>query len=243
MNSSWCSLFPQCRISHLLHAISDHCSIVLYTSYGICNIGTWQAKFEVAWLLEDSYEEEVRCLWDASTGDIPERLAYICKGLNMWYAKIRHEKGKLIKTLRTKLEKLITLPPLDPNLEELLNVKLSLNLESKKQEIYWEQCARANWLKVGNRNTAFFHCYASSKKRFNGIRRIEDSDGRLVEGDHSVCQVAKVYFVNLFSSNSSFELRDVLDEVNHYIMEDMNARFNRPFRVEEIGSALISKSF
>lgn len=59
-------------------------------------------------------------------------------------------------------------------------MKLTLNHESNKEEIYWEQRARANWLKVDDRNIAFFHRYASSRKRINGIRRIEDSEGRLV---------------------------------------------------------------
>lgn len=98
-NSSWCSLFPQYRFSHLLHSISDHCPTALDTCYGIRNMGTWRAKFEAAWLLEDSCDGKVRRLWVNSMGDLHDRLVHVCKGLNRWYAKIRLEKGKLLKSL------------------------------------------------------------------------------------------------------------------------------------------------
>lgn len=47
------------------------------------------------------------------------------------------------------------------NLAKIIDTKVHLNLEIDKDERFWEQRARANWLKVGDKNTAFFHKHAS----------------------------------------------------------------------------------
>ncbi|KAA3477687.1 reverse transcriptase [Gossypium australe] len=56
-------------------------------------------------------------------------------------------------------------------------VKLALNMEADKEELFWEQQARANWLRMGDRNTAFFHNLATQRKRRNTIKILEDGRG------------------------------------------------------------------
>lgn len=51
--------------------------------------------------------------------------------------------------------------PFDKVLGKIVNNKLALNLEADREKIYWEQRARVNWLKNGDRNTVFFHKFAS----------------------------------------------------------------------------------
>lgn len=52
----------------------------------------------------------------------------------------------------------------------------------------------ANWLRMGNRNTTFFHNFASYRKKRNTIKGIEDESGRWVEGDEELLEVATNYF-------------------------------------------------
>lgn len=53
----------------------------------------------------------------------------------------------------------------DAVLEEMTNAKLQMNMQVDREGIYWEQRARANWLKNEDRNTIFFHKFASQRKR------------------------------------------------------------------------------
>lgn len=44
----------------------------------------------------------------------------------------------------------------DAVLGEIIEAKLALDLEVGKEETHWEQRARKNWLRYGDRNTKFF---------------------------------------------------------------------------------------
>ncbi|KAK5803056.1 hypothetical protein PVK06_030696 [Gossypium arboreum] len=67
------------------------------------------------------------------------------------------EKKIKIEVLTLKLATLLESDRSDENLAELIDTKIHLNFEIEKNECYWEQRARLNWLKLGDKNTAFFH--------------------------------------------------------------------------------------
>ncbi|KAH1131802.1 hypothetical protein J1N35_003180 [Gossypium stocksii] len=69
------------------------------------------------------------------------------------------------KFLTTKLSELMEAERDDTNLAEMIDTKIQLNFEIKKDEYYWEQRARLNWLKFGDKNTAYFHSQATQRKR------------------------------------------------------------------------------
>ena len=79
----------------------------------------------------------------------------------------------------------------------------------QKQEIYWAQRSRLNWLKHGDRNTKFFHARASQRKRRNHIRGIRNTHGQWVEELEEVVGVASAYFDNLFQAGLRIRWRNV----------------------------------
>ncbi|XP_017635935.1 uncharacterized protein LOC108478000 [Gossypium arboreum] len=72
------------------------------------------------------------------------------------------------------------------SLAELVEVKLHLNMEMDKEVRYWEQRARVNWLKIGDKNTVFFHRYGSQRRRINRIRGLQRIDGSLATGGRTL---------------------------------------------------------
>ncbi|MBA0667408.1 hypothetical protein Goklo_000498 [Gossypium klotzschianum] len=51
-----------------------------------------------------------------------------------------------------------------------LEIQLDLNLKTDKEEMFWEQWARFNWLSNRDRNITFFHKMATGSKERNAIK-------------------------------------------------------------------------
>ncbi|KAK5772722.1 hypothetical protein PVK06_049016 [Gossypium arboreum] len=85
---------------------------------------------------------------------------------------------------RKKLEKrLLKLYDLDLEydvLVEIIGIHLGINIEVNKKELFWEQLARVNWLKNGDRNTKFFHKVAVGRQHRNRIHRLKTEAGSWV---------------------------------------------------------------
>ncbi|KAA3488936.1 reverse transcriptase [Gossypium australe] len=74
----------------------------------------------------------------------------------------------------------------DDNLAEIVEIQLWLNLEADKEELFWEQRARVNWLKNGDHNTSFFYKMAG-QCRFRGrISDLEDESGTRITAEEEM---------------------------------------------------------
>ncbi|KAA3480336.1 hypothetical protein EPI10_020778 [Gossypium australe] len=85
----------------------------------------FQLRFNVNWILEESCERCIKDFGDLSRLSSPMK----SEGLDL------------------ELEELILVEPDEDSLIELMEVKLTLNIEADKDELFWEQRARVNWLK------------------------------------------------------------------------------------------------
>ncbi|KAA3483895.1 reverse transcriptase [Gossypium australe] len=86
------------------------------------------------------------------------------------------------------------------NLAKLIDTKLQLNLEIEKDERYWEQRARVNRLKLGDRNRAFFHSIATQRQRKNNIQKLQNTNGRETGKLQEMANIARTYFQELFEA-------------------------------------------
>lgn len=78
-----------------------------------------------------------------------------------------------------------------------------------KQEIYWRQRAKQHWLREGDRNTRFFHRYASTRKKNNKVEKIKNAEGEWQVTTEGVRKVIEEYFGELFKAvNGDGKLSD-----------------------------------
>lgn len=92
---------------------------------------------------------------------------------------------------------------MDETLEELIITKVHLNIKVDKGEHYWEQRARANWLRNSDKNASFFHMLVSQRRKVKQIDQLEDVEGNIRTDEAIMAQVACRYFEVLFTSRSS----------------------------------------
>jgi hypothetical protein len=58
-----------------------------------------------------------------------------------------------------------------------------------------------DWLQHGDRNTKFFHKYASERRRTNKIRKLIKDDGDVVEETGAIQELVTNFYINLFQSH------------------------------------------
>ena len=96
---------------------------------------------------------------------------------------------------------------------EFLGLSKKMDDLLQKQEIFWAQRSRINWLKHGDRNTKFFHAKATQRRRRNYIKGIRNIHGQWVEDLEEVVGVASAYFDNLFHAGVEDQMEECLNAV------------------------------
>ncbi|KAL5551591.1 hypothetical protein UlMin_001767 [Ulmus minor] len=109
-----------------------------------------------------------------------------------------------------------------------------------KEELYWKQRSRVNWLKDGDKNTKFFHRKASNRRFKNEILGVCDENGCWQTDVGLVKSVFNDYFEAIFrSSNPSPDLiKEVTMSIPCRVTAEDNSFLLRPFVAAEVKAAL-----
>lgn len=164
-----------------------------------------------------------------------EKLKY---GLLSWSKVFRNKKVKFMNKLTSKLDELMTLDRDDATLSSIIDTKIRLNWEIEKDEVFWEQRARANWLRLGDKNTVFFHKFVSARRHMNQISRLDDENGYEVMDDNRIGEVASQYFQTLFTFEAVGDASHILSSIKVSINSSINDKLMTPFTVKEVYDAL-----
>ncbi|KAH1122871.1 hypothetical protein J1N35_006031 [Gossypium stocksii] len=232
-SSEWLNLFTSYRLEHLNHSFSDHCPILLNTRGKHKNdlfVGDRRFWFEAKWCLEISFKDVVKNKWESLSGSVPSKLEILGQHICQWDRASKREKKRNRVQLEERLNELHIQDPTDEILAEILDVQVNLNLEADQEEVFWEQRARINWLRNGDKNTSFFHKVAAqrhSKARVKGLK------GMMGDGSHRQKRCSKW----LLTSDAGADDR-VLRMVEKRISPDMNEVLLKEFSEEEIEVAV-----
>jgi hypothetical protein len=177
-NVSWRCMFPLYKIINGDPRHSDHRPVVAILNEQSVPISDGPREpsfhFEASWLQEDDCIQVVEEAWNSAFDDgsdsMSAALAKIGRKLWLWDKEVLGELKNRIKKAKKELEKCRRAPINQANVsrEQLLRYKLG-RLEDQLS-IYWQQRAHANWLKYGDKNTSYFHAFASERKKVNVIK-------------------------------------------------------------------------
>ena len=104
----------------------------------------------------------------------------------------------MINQSKRELDTALASPNNDTTLIQGISAKL--NAAYLAEEEFWKQRSRLLWLKLGDRNTGFFHAITKSRKRVNAFSVIEKEDGQMVHKEEEIVEVIGSYFQKLFLS-------------------------------------------
>lgn len=88
-------------------------------------------------------------------------------------------------------------------------VKLKANLWDlyRSEERSWQQKSRIKWFLDRDRNTKFFHAYASNRRRINYIDKIV-VNGRLINHPSEIKEEVACFFESLYTKRKVTNLKD-----------------------------------
>lgn len=100
------------------------------------------------------------------------------------------------------------------------------------------QRSRVDWLKEGDRNTAFFQARATARRRTNKIKYLIKLDGSKCESQDEMEDMARSFYMNLFSTKPQDRASSILETILICVDEHTNDNLCKPYSDEEIKDAL-----
>eukprot|EP00253_Pinus_taeda_P010786 PITA_10786 len=106
------------------------------------------------------------------------------------------------------------------------------------EEEYWRLKSRSLWLKVGDRNSSFFHKQAQARKYTNAISEIKD--GTITHKDNaSIKKATSLHFKSLYRKDKNIDQSsDMIDVVPSLITVEMNHLLEAKVTKNEVKDAL-----
>ena len=108
------------------------------------------------------------------------------RDLHEWDRKVLKGPPIRLNEAQKELEKLMQVP--FTNEVRSRQKELSVLIENllDQEEIFWAQRGNVRWLRRGDRNSQYFHNFASARKRRNLIKKLKDNNNGWVEGNDNL---------------------------------------------------------
>ncbi|XP_023927230.1 uncharacterized protein LOC112038639 [Quercus suber] len=162
----WIEHFSNVRVQHLEETTSNHCPLLLADSNSFQKRGKRRFFFEAIWTRRADYKELIEEVWRANS-NLHDPSSFSA-GLKI-PKKIQEKKEKLGELLRDDIAL--------QNGIEINKLRKDINLLLDDEEVWWQQRLRVQWLGEGDRNTKYFHHWASERRRKNTIVRLWNDEG------------------------------------------------------------------
>ena len=240
-NEQWKEVYGSSYVIHLEKRRSDHLPILLSMRTSM-NEGQKKRykklfRFEEMWTREDECGDVIAAAWEKGEG-VTGNLGRTKNELRKWSQTRFGDFAKEMRACRQQMGALMEDEPTHANIQKMRELDHRMDELEAREEIYWKQRSRQEWLQHGDKNTKFFHTKANQRERRNSIKKIQDAAGVIHEEEEDIAEVFVRHFQNLFCANSDTDMGPVLDKVQRSLSDEMSRILEEPYKGEEISEAL-----
>lgn len=178
-NTAWLTLFPTSQVIHLPIPSSDHCAIWLQDKQGQNPRGDRNYfKFLCPWLDHPGFKDQVQLAWQSSFSWV-DNISRLTLSLKDWNRDVFGNIFRRKQRILSRLEGInkVLLEHENVRLEALREILWGdYALVVQQEEAYWYQQAKSKWVQMGDKNTRFFHQATVTRRRYNRITALRNSD-------------------------------------------------------------------
>uniref|UniRef100_A0A803PVD9 Uncharacterized protein n=1 Tax=Cannabis sativa TaxID=3483 RepID=A0A803PVD9_CANSA len=225
---AWTDLFLDALLSHLGFFGSDHRALEIVTVSDTISPPNRSQKrflFENVWLAEPSWDTTLESAWINPSGPSEEISRLVATQtarathLNAWNHKKDFQFNKRINKIERDLESARNTAIWDDNvISHIKNTQSQLDALVYKEETYCKQRARTQWLAQRDKNTKFFHRFASKRKKTNKILKLDKSNGGIYGGRY-------------------YDIHNVLEGIERSLSNADKSLLDETYSIEEVERA------
>jgi ribonuclease HI len=242
-NHDWYELYPDAEVIVEVSTTSDHAVLLVHLT-GVQNgAKKYGFRYEAKWTLEQGYNEVVSRAWENSRSEnsqwahIEQKIAKCKWGILRWQRETSGAFKKSVSQMKKHLEKVQEREDLQA-VTEARELKKEINILLDQDDMKWRQRAKADWLKMGDRNTKFFHACANQRRQKNWIKKIKTEAGVVLDSSVDIRTAFVEYFSTLFSAGPGINMEPCLQALDTRVTESMNKDLLKVFTEEEVEIAL-----
>ncbi|KAL9664408.1 hypothetical protein QQ045_019808 [Rhodiola kirilowii] len=196
------------------------------------------------WLKHQEFREVVRGVWEGAVSNgkrLTGCLKACAEGLGGWHRRNFGKAKERISSLKDEIAKVRELERTQDIIEKETSLCADLDEWLLREELFWKQRSRVDWLKEGDRNTRFFHLHASRRREINTIESLKVDGDTWISGDEELCEVVVNHFGRLFRTSRAIptgQMMDMLGVVPNKIDDKMRQQLTTPFTEIEVQDAV-----
>ncbi|KAJ4836400.1 hypothetical protein Tsubulata_039886 [Turnera subulata] len=203
-NSCWSTTFVHGQIYHLPYLHSDHRPLLIIPDASMDPTShPPRFLFKASWITHEDYGSFVSRNWEGHL-QWSQTLEKFSTKLLVWQKTVFGSTTTKKRQLLTRLQGIQVYLDKKPS-RFLSNLELEFRCELDKilaqEELEWYQRSRCQWLKWGDRNTAYFHLSTQIRKRNSKIAALQDEDGTWVTNPESLKNLAMRFYQQLFTDD------------------------------------------
>ena len=237
----WKNMFQGAFVSHLGKRKSDHVPILLTAAAGPRPQERKRRqklfRFEECWMRDEKCVDVIREAWRQG-GEVDRCVNNTARELQKWGKKHFGSIDKELSECRKQMSELVQDEPTEEVIAQMKALDARMDELEEREEVYWKQRSRQDWLQGGDKNTKFFHAKAQQRKDRNSIMQIKDEAGNMYDKEPEIEEIFVNFFEDLFTTGAQVDVQNVIDKVEVEVSIEKYHLLAAPFVGEEVKEAL-----
>ncbi|KAK6163122.1 hypothetical protein DH2020_002963 [Rehmannia glutinosa] len=239
------SSFPFCRVDNIESFSSDHAYLLIHLNHlpppDFNPIKKSKPfRFEAMWVRSKDCEKIIRANWNTDFDIISNKLDQCKIGLLNWSKTTFGCLDKQIAEIKSAISKLQKGIITSDVKQKLIEYNAQLDSLLLLHDLKWKQRAKQHWYKEGDKNSRFFHAFATARKEINTISTLRDNCDILQSATSKIENIIGNFFADIFSSSSPSQedITHALSRVRTKVTAEMANSLTEPFTADEVSRAL-----